>query len=89
VTELTIRYRHSVRNRIEDAIIALDAVIHDEPEWITATFRVSDVRTVCKHLFILGKDAELLQPASAREVMSSMISEIHSLYSRSANAAAR
>ena len=80
VVNLTIRYKQNVRNRIEDSIMWLEPKIEEYNEWIQAAFDVSDIKTICKQLFVLGADAEIVAPIEVRLLMEKMLKESLKLY---------
>ncbi len=81
IINLTIRYKQNVRNRIEDSIMWLEPEIQENNEWVQAAFDVSDIKTVCKQLFVLGADAEIVAPEKVRVLMQEMLKESLKLYS--------
>ena len=80
IVNLTIRYKQNVRNRIEDSIMWLEPKIKECNEWVQAEFDVSDIKTICKQLFVLGSDAEIVAPNEVRVLMEEMLKESLKLY---------
>lgn len=78
---VTIRYSKTIRGMIDQMLFSLEPDITNIDETtIEASFVITDEAFLCKQLFVFGRNVEILEPASLRTQMRSMLEEGLTVY---------
>ena len=78
---VTIRYTKKISGMIDQMLFSLEPDITEINEsMIEASFVITDEAFLCKQLFVFGRDAEIIEPASLRTQMRAMLEETLTMY---------
>lgn len=78
--DILIRYRKNLDNVMKDIFAGLDSEFTEKEDCFEVSFTASDVKGICKQLFLYGRGVEILSPKVLREEMVSMLRESLAVY---------